>query len=133
MAKTINQTAKEIAQSFFYLTKRRATPATFTMTIGQAKTLLNAGFSKFEIIQGIEYCIKHPPKNGFNSLGWLSYVLEDVLKKIKVQGIKEELFKTNVCDTTQEVDANANKRKAERKGSDNESRFGASCDSKLFE
>jgi hypothetical protein len=133
MSNEINKTASEIAKTFFYLTERRATPATFTQTLGQARTLLNAGFNKFEIIEGIKYCIANPPKKGFNSLGWLSYTLEDILKKIKIQHIKKEMSETTISVDNAEVDVNANKRKAENRGSDTQSRVGESCDSKLFE
>lgn len=133
MQNDLNKTAQEIAKTFFYLTKRRSTPATFVQTIGQAKTLLNAGFSKFEIIEGIKYCIENPPKKGFNSLGWLSYTLEDTLKKLKVKNIKQELSHATTDIGNTEVDADANKRKFENRGNDTESRFGESCDIKLFE
>lgn len=88
---TINQKAVKIAKEFYKITQRRTTA--FNATIGQAKHLLNAGFTEEEIIQGIEYFVKYPPKNGFNSLGWLSYGLEDALKKIKAKQVKEEMEK----------------------------------------
>jgi hypothetical protein len=133
MSNEINKIASEITKTFFYLTERRATPATFAQTIGQAKMLLNAGFNKFEIIEGIKYCIAHPPKKGFNSLGWLSYTLEDILKKIKIQHIKKELSETQISIDNAEVDVNANKRKIENRGSDSNNKFGVQYDMSLFE
>lgn len=130
MSKELNKTAGEIAKTFFYLTERRATPATFTQTLGQARTLLKAGFNKFEIIEGIKYCVKNPPPKGFNSLGWLSYTLEDILKKLKIKHIKEEMNK--MIDTPSEVNVN-DERKNENRRSDSESRKRTGIDSKLFE
>lgn len=88
---SINQDAVNLAKQFFIETNRRATPGTMKQNIGQARTLLNAGFSSEEIMTGIKYCTKHPPRNGFQSLGWLSYDLENVLKKVKAECVKEQL------------------------------------------
>lgn len=82
--------AVEIAKTFFKLTERRATSATMRATIAQANHLLTKGFTRYEIEIGIRYCINHPPRLGFNSLGWLSYDLENILVKVKVEQIKQQ-------------------------------------------
>lgn len=129
---TQNQVANELAKTFFSLTERRATAATFTQTIGQAKALLNAGFSKEEIISAIQYCIDNPPPKGFNSLGWLSYTIEDVLRKIKAKQAKEQIEKIAFVEPAQEVDVDANRRKIERKGDDSKSSRRADYNFELF-
>lgn len=88
---TVNEQSVKIAQHYFKHTNRRATPATMRQAIGQAKTLLNSGYGYDEITLGIEYCVKHPPKGGFRSLGWLSYDLENIMIKIKAQETKKAL------------------------------------------
>jgi hypothetical protein len=61
------------------------------MSINQAKSLIEAGFDYEEIKQGIEWCVEHPPKKGFQSLGWLSYDLENILVKVKAKQTKKEM------------------------------------------
>jgi hypothetical protein len=95
-----NKAAVEIARYFFTVTNKRATKATMSMSIGQAKSLLNAGFTFEEITKVIDYLTLHPPRNGFNSLGFLSYVMEEVLDKIKAKEVKE-LLKKQAPTTTQ--------------------------------
>jgi hypothetical protein len=123
---------KEIANEFFRATNKRPTKATFGITMKQAQALLECGFSKEEIIQGIHYCATHPPKKGFYSLGWLSYVLEDILIKITAKRAIEEAKKDSLYQTNKEVGINANKRKFER-NNNLETRYGKGYNFKLFE
>lgn len=90
---TLTQSATKIAKHFYNSTKMKATPAMVRTAIGHAKSLINTGFTHDEIINAIDYCVANPPPKGFMSLGWLSYTMNDVLKKIKVKQIKDELNK----------------------------------------
>jgi len=83
--------ARTIAFEFFKLTNRRYTPATLKQTISQAQNLLDCGFKQHEILQGIHWCIEHPPPKGFYSIGWLSYDLENILHKIKAKEVQENM------------------------------------------
>lgn len=87
--------ALEIAKHFFAVTERRPTKGTMGMTIKQALNLLDAKFTKDEVKIGIEWAHKHPPRNGFQSLGWLSYDLENILKKVRAQQKIEEMKNVN--------------------------------------
>ena len=80
---------REVARYFFDKTGRKATPALFGQSLGQVKTLLLSGFTEEEIKKGIDYLVENPPKNGFRSLGFLSYCLDDILLKIKVKELRE--------------------------------------------
>lgn len=86
----IGKLSVRVAQYYFNATNKRPTAATMKQAIGQAKSLLNAGFVAEEIIIVINELIERPPKNGFNSLGFLAYVMEEVLQKHKAKLIKEE-------------------------------------------
>jgi len=87
-----NKLAVRVAQYFFAATGKRATSATMKQTIGQAKSLLKAGFKPEEIIHVINELVEHPPKDGLKSLGYLSYVIEDVLIKIKAKEVRNKLI-----------------------------------------
>lgn len=79
---------QEIMRAFFSKTNQKTTPAQARKTVGQAKQLLKAGYSSEEIIKCIEYLVQHPPKKGLTSLGFLSYVINDVLAKVKLEEAK---------------------------------------------
>lgn len=89
----LNKNAARIAQYFFNALNRRTTPATMKQSIGQAKTLLNAGYTPEEIIIVINELVEHPPRDGLKSLGFLSYVMEDVLIKYKAKEVKKSFEK----------------------------------------
>ena len=93
-----------IAKHYYDTTQQRYTKATYVITIKQAEILLQAGYKEDEIKSAIEYCYKHPPKNGFHSLGWLQYDIENILKKLKIEQIKEEQRnKTTMQELTTET------------------------------
>lgn len=99
----INKQAVSIAQYFYNKTNKKPTVVLMKTTIGQAKNLLNTGFTMQDIEQGIDWCVSHPPKNGFNSLGWLCYELNNILPKIKAKAIKDELENnTPIAHNTQD-------------------------------
>lgn len=97
-----NKIAVRIAQYYFNATRKRATTATMKMSIGQAKSLIGAGFTPEEIIIVINELVERPPKNGFKSLGLLSYVMEDVLTKFKAKEVKKA-FETVKANPTPEI------------------------------
>lgn len=82
--------SQEIAQHFYEATNRKANGRQFTLTINQATTLLEKGYDLQDIKDVVSYCATKPPKDGFHSLGWLFYCMDDVLKKIRVERIKTQ-------------------------------------------
>jgi hypothetical protein len=82
-----NKIAVRVAQYFFNATHKRPTAATMKQSIGQARSLLNANFTPEEIIMVINYLVEHPPKDGLKSLGFLSYVMEDVLTQCRAKEV----------------------------------------------
>lgn len=81
--------AKDIALHFINVTAGRATPAIMKKTVNQAKSLLRSGYTKDEIISVIDYIIK---KKGIQiySLGYINASINDVLKELKLEDIKEK-------------------------------------------
>jgi hypothetical protein len=61
--------------------------------VKQAKALLDAGYEMQDILQTIDYLMAHPPKDGIRSLGFVQYVINDVMFKIKVKELKEREIK----------------------------------------
>lgn len=117
---TQNHYAVHLAKLFFQKTGRRATKATMGQSINQAKSLLDAGFNVQEIEQGIDWCIKVSPPKGFNSLGWLSYDLENILLKIKAKEVKQSFSQESLVtkDDIEEIQTNKIFASKERVSSD---------------
>lgn len=93
-----NKIAVRLAQYYFQITNRRATPATMKQTIGQAKSLLSSGFTAEEMIRVINELVEHPPKKGFNSFGFLAYVMEETLIKLKAKEAKQ-VMQRNIVES----------------------------------
>ncbi len=91
--KELNKKAQEISKFWFEEKQERTTPAVFSRTISQAKKLLECGYTEQEIKDAIVYLVKNPPKNGLSSLGYLNYVINDVLSKVNVIKFKDEIIK----------------------------------------
>jgi hypothetical protein len=91
-ARELNKAAQDIAKYFYEKTGRHITKGTYVQQISCAKNLINAGFSSDDIIKGIDWLIANPPRNGFSSLGYLSYVLDDILIVIKANEIKQSII-----------------------------------------
>lgn len=133
--------AKDIALYFIEQAVGRATPAIIKKTIVQAKSLMQHGYTKEEIISVIDYILKIKKTNMY-SLGYVSASINDILmeiKKIKAQEeVKQqkELIKEGLKSIKCEVikDCSSTKRnrdKADRLGI--KSRFGEKSISDLFE
>lgn len=88
--KEMNKMAQEIAKHWFEVRQERVTPAIFSRTIIQARKLMECGFSEEEIISSIDYLNENPPPKGLTSLGYLNYVINETLEKIKFKEIKKE-------------------------------------------
>lgn len=73
--------AKEIAIRFVELTQERITPLIMKKTINQAKSLLQSGYSKDEILSVIDCVLEKGTI--MHSLGYVSACINDVLKEIQ--------------------------------------------------
>jgi len=92
--------AVRLASYFFTLKNAKTTPAMMRMSIGQARNLINAGYTENEISDCILYTFNHPPRSGFKSIGWLSYTIADTLNKVKVMKMKQEQIEKPKAETT---------------------------------
>ena len=79
---------QEIAKYFYDNQLKRCTPLIYKKQISFAGNLLEAGFTKEEIISVIDYLIKCPPRGGFFSLAYLPYVMQEILVKLQVRAIQ---------------------------------------------
>jgi hypothetical protein len=129
----INKThAKEIVLYFLEAKGWKATPAVMGKHMAQAKKLLECGFTKEEIIKGIDYFTKIcPPKGGMYSLGLLNVGLNDALDKMKENEYKEIKKREHTINVSPGGDSSENnRRKLER--FNRESRIRTSDFSDLF-
>lgn len=91
VVKELNEAAKTVAKHFFEKTERKATSGLFMQQFALARQLINDGFRPEEIMQGIDWLIANPPRNGFHSIGYLAYVLDDILIKTRITEMKEQM------------------------------------------
>lgn len=137
--------AKDIALHFVKVTTGRATPAIISKTVIQAKTLLQSGYTKDEIIKVIDYLID-VKKVQMYSLGYVGSSINSVLKEIQVKEdeeckkLKSEQIKKEVSaiqetqrsEVTHDGESTQrNRDKLDRFG--NESRFGKKFNFNMFE
>lgn len=80
--KQLGKDAKEVAIHFMKLTEQRITPAIMGKTIKQTKSLLEAGFTKREIIEVMDYVI-HVKRVEVWSVGYFSACINDALRELK--------------------------------------------------
>lgn len=128
MATVISDNAKEVAVYFYNKIGVKATPAMYAKTIKQAKTLLTAGYSVYDICRVIDYTVDIK-KFDIYSLGYFSSTIAYLLKeldKLETTNVAKEV-KTKMLNHTREVkdnneSAERNKQKAKNIGS--QSRFG---------
>lgn len=81
--------AKDIALHFLNLTEGRATKAIMGKTIMQAKSILEAGYTKEEILMVIDFIIS--TKNiQMYSLGYVSASINDALREAKKHKEQQE-------------------------------------------
>lgn len=135
--------AKDVALYFIRTTSGRATPAIISRTVVQAKTLLQSGYTKAEILDVIDVVIDKGIE--IYSLGYISTCINDVLrelreakrveeKKILSAQLKEEIAsqqeqQSEVSNDGESTDRN--REKLDRFG--NESRFGKKFNFDMFE
>lgn len=72
--------AKEIALYFLDLTQDKFTPAIVSRNVKQSRELLEAGYTKEEIIRVIDAVLKRNPN--VYSLGYISASINDVLREL---------------------------------------------------
>lgn len=137
--------AKDIALHFIALTVGRATPTIIKKTVIQAKTLLQSGYTKDEVIKVISYLVD---KKGIQmySLGYVNACINDVLKEIQLQQrieeqkAKAEELKKEIASVQEEQrnevkddgeSTQRNRDKVNRFGT--QSRFGKKFDFDMFE
>lgn len=111
--------AKEIAFHFFDATQTRATKSIIARTIVQAKSILNDGYTKEEIISVIDYLIK-VKKVELYSIGYISSAINNVLREVK----KQQDSETRILiaeQTQQEISATIENQRNEVKINDESS------------
>lgn len=81
--------AKDIAIYFLEATDQRYTPSIIAKTIIQAKAILEAGYTKGEIIQCIDWVINKTTVVMY-SLGYISTMINKILENIKQEVDAEE-------------------------------------------
>ena len=81
MAKANGTIAKDIALYFLNMTTDRYTPSMVAKTVKQAKQLLEAGYTKEEIISVIDYIVTKTNVKMY-SLGYVNCCINKVLDKI---------------------------------------------------
>lgn len=116
--------AKDIALHFLRETGvERTTPAIIAKTISQAKNILNAGYTKEEVIITIDHVVNKGVH--MYSIGYVSHVINDVLKEIEekrtkekaklvAQQLQEEQAKSRSEVASNDDSTNRNKEKARR-------------------
>lgn len=80
--------AGEIARHFVKATGIRVTSSIMGKTVNQAKKLLDAGFTKAEIIASIDHVVDQGIE--IYSLGFLDHCIDRCLREIKQKQIEEE-------------------------------------------
>lgn len=111
-------TKQDIAKAFYDLTGYKATKTMFFATMAQAQALLDAGYTKQEIIECIKYCIENPPRNGFQSLAWVQYDINKIVIKLKAQTIKNDLTRLTLPEISQIIVNGKKQSEQERVGSE---------------
>lgn len=124
MAQKDRSPSNDVALHFVNKSGVRATPAMYSKTNRQAQSLLDAGYTKEEIIACIDYFID-VEKVDMYSLGYLSFNIASAIKKIR-QSINKKLADEqramHTIVETKEVEYNnesaeRNKKKASELGS----------------
>ena len=86
MVKANGTVAKDIAIYFLDMTQERYTPAIVSRTVGQAKNLLESGYTQTEICSVIDFIVNETSTVMY-SLGYVSSAINDVLKDINAMAI----------------------------------------------
>ena len=115
----INPThAKDIALHFYDRKEWRVggkhATSPFGKSVNQAKKLLGYGYTKEEIIDVIDYIFDKTDVNVY-SFGYVNYVINEILDKVKVMKMKEQETQTTMeVMSEQDESTTRNKRKLER-------------------
>lgn len=89
MTKANGTDAKDIALYFLGVTGvERATPAIIGKTIAQTKHILEAGYTKDEILAVIDHVIRKGVR--MYSIGYVSHAINDVLREMEQEKLKEQ-------------------------------------------
>lgn len=138
--------AKEIAIHFVKLNNIRATSHLMGKSITQAKGLLQAGFTKEEVLEAMEYAVTVKGVVMY-SLGYMSASIHDLLREIKqkkeqeetkrlAEEVKEQLASQPMQTSEVRIDnesAQRNREKAERIRNSFQSRLRKKYDFDMFE
>ena len=111
---------REIARYFYDKTELKSTERVFFANVSAADALLKAGYTKEQIIETIDYLLLNPPKNGFNSIAYIQYVINEILIKIKV---KKEMENPTLMEIDDSALGGENKKKYERQGKTDINKF----------
>jgi hypothetical protein len=115
-----NKKSVELAKYFVDKTGLKVTVGYFKTTIGIASNLLTV-YTLEQLKEGVDYYVNHPPRNGFHSLGWLSFGMNEALVKKKIEDAKKIEFHIDSEPETNQEDnylKYASTRKAKIKGCD---------------
>lgn len=135
--------AKEIALYFLDLTQDKFTPSIVSRNVKQSRELLEAGYTKEEIIRVIDEVLRRNPN--VYSLGYISASINDVLRELNefekreaVEKQREEMRTQNALTIQQgrsevspDESTERNREKARRASV--QSRFGKKFDFDMFE
>lgn len=129
--------AKDIALHFVNSTTGRATKNIMVKTVQQAKSLLESGYEKQEIIDAIDYVVDVKGVQMY-SLGYISASINSILIEMKqkkeIDLAKQQIASSQVQQKEvihDEKSGERNKRKADRFGS--QSRFREKFNLDMFE
>lgn len=104
---SLSSDANKVAKYFIDKTAGRATPAIMKKTHIQAKTLLQNGYSKEEIIKVIDFLIDEKKINIY-SLGYVNTCINDVLNKIKKEELQEKILQNKAIIASKEKEYKQN-------------------------
>lgn len=115
--------AKDIALHFINVTVGRATPMIIKKTIIQAKTLLESGYTKDEILKVITYLIDKKEIQMY-SLGYVGTCINNVLKETTQQEVKEQVKAAITYEQESKRDEVASDGESTQRNRDKVNRFG---------
>jgi hypothetical protein len=135
--------AKEIALYFLDLTQDKFTPSIVSRNVKQSRELLEAGYTKEEIIRVIDAVLKRNPN--VYSLGYISASINDVLRELNefekreaVEKQREEMRTQNaltIQESRSEVspDESSERNREKARRASVQSKFGKKFDFDMFE
>ena len=100
---------QEILNYFLKKTNQKATNKVYMGYMSNVKSLIETGYTKQQIESVIDYLVDHPPRNGFHSMGFIQYVIEETLAKIKVKQYENTQSFFEATTEAENDSSNANK------------------------